>query len=661
MAAAVANGHIVETLAEEKIEVSAEKIAEVTVTEAGNAVDAGDGTALDPAPAPVLNLAVPILDTAPNGQPGNVPEVGAETNPTSGIAAPRVAYKYPILEPINLVERFIDEPRPLRVAVIGGGLSGILAGILLPAKVPAIQLTIYEKNEDFGGTWFENVYPGVRCDIPSHVYQATFSPNLNWTDQFSPGVEIRDYWQTQARKYDVYKYAKFGQKVEDAAWDAQQGVWNLIVQNVKTGEKVVEPADFVITAVGRFNAWKLPDYPGIDEYKGILRHASHWDPSFDVAGKKVAVIGNGASGLQLVANLQKQVERLDHYVRNRTWIATSWAGDERTFGPQPYTEEQKKSFENPDAYLAFRKELENKYWHRFGTFFKGTKENAELRERFVEIMKKRVAKKPEILQDIIPDFSPNCRRLTPGPGYLEAITEDNVDYIRSPIKRFTETGIETVDGVHRKIDAVFCATGANVDMVPAFPIRAHGKDLRDLWKHDGEYGFPYTYLGLATPGFPNLVFLGGPFGSGPSGTVPHSTENQIAYYAKVLRKVAREGIKSITPSGKAADDFVQYADAFFERTVLSEGCSSWYNGGRPGARIHGLWPGSSGHVTAIRREPRWEDWEYEYLSDTGNRFSWYFGNGWTRKETDPNSDMTNYLTRPDEVDLRTLHESWWNV
>ncbi|KAB5582995.1 hypothetical protein GE09DRAFT_1211609 [Coniochaeta sp. 2T2.1] len=562
---------------------------------------------------------------------------------------------------IELVDRFIDEPRPLRVAVIGGGLAGIIAGILLPRKVPNINLTIYEKNHDVSGTWLENVYPGVRCDIPSHVYQATFSPKLDWSDQFAPGAEIQEYWQTQARKYDVYQYTKLGRKVEAVDWDATESVWRLSIRNVASGEVRVEEADFVLTALGRFNAWKLPDYPGINDYKGRLRHASHWDPSYDPAGKSVAVIGNGASGIQLVANLQPVVAHLDHYARNKTWIAASWAGDERTLELQPDTEEQKKSFEDPEVYLKFRKELENKYWRRFATFFKNHPDNQALRDHFTEIMKKRLVKKPELLNDIVPDFSPNCRRLTPGPGYLEAITEDNVDYIRTPIKRFTETGIETIDGKHRAVDAVFCATGATGDMAPPFPIRANGLDLSATWRPGGKYGYPHTYLGLATPGFPNIFFVHGPHGTGPSGTVPHSVEVQLTYFAKVLRKAAREGIKTISPSQKAADDFIEYADAFFAKTVLTDGCSSWYNGGRPGARIHGVWPGSAGHVTAVRREPRWEDWEYEYLSDSGNRFQWYFGNGWTRKEADPESDMTTYLRVPEEVDLRDYHESWWSL
>ncbi|KAM7203144.1 hypothetical protein V8F20_004086 [Naviculisporaceae sp. PSN 640] len=599
---------------------------------------------------------------------------------------------------LTLVDRFIDQPRELRVAVIGGGLSGILAGIMLPAKVPNIKLTIYEKNHDFGGTWLENVYPGVRCDIPSHVYQATFAPKTDWTDQFAPGAEILSYWKSLAEKYSVYQYAQFHHRVTNLTWSPAESVWQLSITNTQTNTTFTTKADFVITSIGRFNAWKLPDYPGISSYRGTLRHASHWNSDFDTTGKRVAVIGNGASGIQLVANLQKTVDHLDHYARNKTWIAASWAGDERTLEPQPYTDAQKDLFSSdPDAYLQFRKNLEDKYWRRFSSFFRGTKENLELREKFTEIMRQRLAKKPELLEQLVPDFSPNCRRLTPGPGYLEAISEDNVSYITTKIKRFTETGIETVDGVHREVDAIFCATGANSDMRPPFPIlNGEGVDLGDLWDPEKvevgkefvpnsgtggrvkSYGFPFTYLGLASPEFPNLLFLAGPHGSGASGTVPHAVENQLLYFAKLLRKVSREGIATMSPSQAATEDFVEYSDAFFAKTVLTDGCSSWYNGARPGGRICGIWPGSAGHVTFVRREPRWEDWEYTYLGekengDRVNRYAWYFGSGWTEGEATEGSDMTNYLKREAHpayngeggeqpgFDIKDLHESWWEL
>jgi cation diffusion facilitator CzcD-associated flavoprotein CzcO len=508
-----------------------------------------------------------------------------------------------------------------------------------------------------GGTWLENVYPGVRCDIPSNVYQSTFSPKTQWSERFAQGAEIRDYWQEKARQYDAYRYIQLNSIVQNLQWSDSDSRWHLTVENVKTKEISQDQADFVLTAIGRFNSWKLPDYPGISDFRGMLRHTSNWDPSFDPKGKNVAVIGNGASGIQVVPNLQPIVNRLDHYARNKTWIAGSWAGDERTFEPQYYSAEQLNSFNDANIYLRYRKEMEEKYWRRFGSTFRGSKENGAMREQFIEIMRKRVSKKPEMLNYLIPDFNPNCRRLTPGPGYLEAITESNVNFIQTPIKRFTETGIETIDGRHGEVDAIFCATGAYI--VPQFTIECRGVSLGEVWKPGGKYGFPYTYLGLATPGFPNLLFIAGPHGLGPSGTVPHSVEIQLTYYAKLLRKVSTQGIKTITPSQQAADDFVEYSDAFFPKTVLTDNCSSWANGGKAGQRIHGVWPGSAAHATIVRREPRWEDWEYTYVTKSSNRFA-YFGNGWTKKEMDPESDMTSYLKIPSEVDLRELHESWWD-
>ncbi|OAA70650.1 Flavin monooxygenase-like protein [Cordyceps fumosorosea ARSEF 2679] len=564
---------------------------------------------------------------------------------------------------LEILDRYIDEPRPLKVAVIGGGLAGILAGVLLPVKVPGIQLTIYEKNKDLGGTWLENIYPGVRCDIPSHVYQSTFEPKRDWSDEFAPGHEIRDYWQSVAKKHNVYQYAKFEHLVTETSWDPDAGKWRLTAHNSKDNQSKTLEYDFVLTCTGRFNDWKLPNYPGINDFKGTLRHTSNWDPTFDPTGKRIAVIGNGASGIQVVATLQKTVSRLDHYARNKTWIATSWAGDERTAGAQPIEKELQDTFQDSATYISYRKKLEDKYWRGFPGVLRGNARNASLRDSFIQVVKKRLSKKPEMIEQVVPDFSPNCRRLTPGPGYLEAITEDNVDYIRTPIRGITATGIETEDGVHREVDAIFCATGSKSDLVPRFPITAHGKTLADVWAPNGsgEQGFPYTYMGVATPGFPNLLFVHGPFGTGPSGTVPQSVESQLAYVAKLLRKASREGIKAVSADPRAADDFNAFAEAFFKTTVFSEDCSSWYNGGRPGGRVHGIWPGSAAHLAIVRREPRWEDWRWEHLGKSGNRFQWYLGNGATRREADPEEDITAYLTNPEEVDLRDVHESWWSV
>lgn len=574
-------------------------------------------------------------------------------------------------EPFVLEDHSIEHIRPLRVAIIGAGLSGVIAGILLPAKVPGIQLTIFEKNADVGGTWYENTYPGIRCDIPAHVYQTSFSPNTQWTEEFAQGPELLQYWKDLAAKYDVYQYLKPGRKVTKLEWHADAGKWDVAFVDLERDEEHVELYDVVLPAIGRFNDWRLPEYPGLDEFAGTLRHTSHWDSTFDATNKRIAIIGNGASGIQLVPTLQKIASRIDHYARSPTWIARSWAGDVRTEAAKLYSAEQLKDFEDPAKYLEYRKPYEDKYWRGMPRVFRGSAANEGARSDSIAIMKQRLQAKPELLDRMIPEFSPNCRRPTPGPGYLEALCQDNVEFIQDPIRRFTKTGIETADGQVREVDAIFCATGANRDLVPPFPIIANGVDLRQAWTPGNSPGWPENYMGIATPRFPNLFWLYGPQAGGLSGSVPHIVENLSTVVGKILRKISTQGIKSIVPSQKATDDFTEFSETFFTKTVLTENCSSWYNGGKKGesagnrciinnsltfdtgGRIHGLWPGSAAHLTIARREPRWEDWEFEYFSR--NRFA-YLGNGWTDAEQDPTSDMTYYLKLPDEVDLRTIHE-----
>lgn len=407
----------------------------------------------------------------------------------------------------------------------------------------------------------------------------------------------------------------------------------------------------------------MPDYDGINNYKGSLFHSSNWDHTVDLKGKRIALIGNGASGLQVLPSIEPIASHIDHYARNPTWIADSFSSGNtgvRRLEPNSFSAAQLESFRDPHEYLKYRTEVERGYFQRFGAIFKDTPANRELREKWTGIMLNRIAGKPELEDKILPDFPPNCRRPTPGPGYLEALTKDHVDYIQTRIQRFTETGIVTEDGVERKADITICATGANVDHAPPFSIIANGIDLKFAWKKDGAFGFPYTYLGFATPGFPNLLWLGGPYASGHSGTVPNSLENQVTYIAKVIRKLRSQGIKSIVPSKQATDDFVEYCDSFYPRTVWSANCRSWYNGGIPGSRIHGLFPGSAAHANYIRRDPRWEDWEYTYVNPSGNRFA-YFGNGWTSRELEPNANLTPHLRLPQEVDLKSWMEGWWDV
>jgi cation diffusion facilitator CzcD-associated flavoprotein CzcO len=434
----------------------------------------------------------------------------------------------------------------------------------------------------------------------------------------------------------------------------------LVLKDTVDGRQRAESFDFVITAIGVFNNWKLPDYPGMDEFEGPIIHSSNWTP-FDATGKRIATIGNGASGIQVTTELHKIAAHVDHYARSRTWIAGSFAPGvrDRQDMPMVIPVEKRDSFNDAEIYLNYRKEVEATFFRSFDGYLLDSEVNKNSREKFTEMMHNRLVNKPGLLEKLLPDFPPNCRRLTPGPGYLEALTKPHVELIQTPIEKFTSKGIVTTDGQLRLADAVICSTGANVNRAPPFPIISGGFDLSRDWSPDGKFGWPYTYLGTYTPGFPNLAFLLGPTASGVSGTVPYAVETQVAYIAKMLRKISTQGISTVVPSKAATDDFVAWCDAMFPRMTLSQNCSSWSNGGKAGQRIHGHWPGSALHLSHVRREPRWEDFEYTYENKT-NRFA-YFGAGQTKKEKDHDSDVTLHLRLSEANDLRDLHERWWDV
>ncbi|KAF7189315.1 FAD-binding monooxygenase moxY [Pseudocercospora fuligena] len=555
-----------------------------------------------------------------------------------------------IWPPFKIEEHPIDDIRPLRVVVVGGGISGIIASVFLPIKVPKIDLVVYERDSDLGGVWHTNVYPGVRCDVPAHAYQATFASSAEWTEAYATGAEIKRYWDDIATRYRAKKYIRFNHRVLRAEWLESKAKWQVEVESSKG--KVVNEADFVITATGHFSDPRLP--------------SSHWDPDFDPTGKRVAVIGNGASGLQVLPPIQKADAHVDHYARNPTYVAAPIGGEELAESVADHIEEVKKS---PELYLKFRKELESKLFSRFGGIFKEGDANRAAKQTIHKLMSKRLGEREDLMKAIIPAFHPNCRRLTPGPGYLEAFTADNVDYITTPIDRFTKTGIVDKNGVHREVDAVICSTGHDVSFSTAFSVISNGRDLQSAWRPGGNPGFPDTYLGLAAAGYPNFFMTLGPNSTGLAGTLCHSVENQITYFAKVLRKISTQGIRTIVPTEEAMRDFRAYCESYFPRTVMSEDCSSWYNGGIKGGRIHGLWPGSAAHVDIVRREPRWEDFSYTHWNEQGNR-SAYFGNGWSRRDVAAASgpdgagvDLTPWLRAEalaGKVDLRTYHEGWWD-
>ena len=550
--------------------------------------------------------------------------------------------------PVELHHHSVDEPHPIKVIVIGAGVSGILAGIRLPQYLPQIDLTIYEKSESFGGTWFENRYPGLTCDIPSHVYSYTFEPNPSWSRFYSGGPEILAYLTKVAKKYDVLKYIKTSHKIVGATWDKEQGKWNVKIEH--NGVVFEDECNVLISATGCLNNWKWPTLDGLQEFKGKLLHSANWDTEWDWSGQKIAIIGAGSSALQILPQMQKTASDVYHYVRGKTWVSAPFGGDyiikaikrNEAAGNFSYSNEEIETFEkDPQAYYIYRKALEQAINLDHACLFKGTKYYEEGLKAIQENMRTKLAKRPEIYEQMKPDWSPGCRRLTPAPGLLEALVEDNVHFVPGEITRITEDSVISADGTERKVDAVVCATGFDTSFTPRFPIiGTNGVSLADEWRDH-----PNAYMSLAIPKFPNFFIIGGPNSATGGGSLLAIFEAILEYTVECTKKMAREKIKAMEVQPVPTEAWGAYVEAFFKTSVHSENCRSWYNAGKQGGRVVGLWPGSSVHARKALKFPRWEDFTYELKDEESSPMGW-LGDGWSVLDRG-RGDVAFYLDEAD--------------
>ncbi|EXJ77832.1 hypothetical protein A1O3_08991 [Capronia epimyces CBS 606.96] len=592
-----------------------------------------------------------------------VAQVDSKANSQCGLAIPvpekRSSY-YPKSRPF-------DRHRPVKLIIVGAGIAGISAAILIPRKVRNLSYVVYEKNKRVGGAWEENKYPGVRCDVPAHTYQLSFAPNIRWSEYYPKGSEIRQYYQDVVDKYGVSEHLRVRHEVSKATWRDDLSQWEVTVKDLETGTTHMDFADFFLSAPGLLNKWSLPDIPGLqDEYQGHLCHTANWDPDFDYHGKRIAVIGNGASGLQILPNLLADAGHIDHYVRSKVWVAPAFRKDllpatAENPGGEPYTEEQKDEWtNNPKAYLEYRRSLDIIFHPPWANQVKDSPQNRLVRERSTQTILERVGGDKAWLERLLPEYAPGCKRPTPAPGYIEAILDPKVEYITEKITRATSTGLVTADGKLREVDAIIAATGFRDGTIPRFPtIGKNGTDLSKYWAFDGPVGYPETYLGVMAPGFPNYFFIHQAQGNGAGGTVPMQCEMSATYIAKVIRKVQSQSYKTAVPSQEATNDFNDIVDGAFDNSVLSDSCNSWFKPGPGKTRITLHWPGTFHHRFDAYRDPRWEDFVFERQDDArANRFE-YFGNGSAAfEETGSVLEFTNYLKEPGTVDLATLHENW---
>ncbi|KAF4918388.1 FAD-binding monooxygenase moxY [Colletotrichum viniferum] len=466
-----------------------------------------------------------------------------EANGTA--AAPSAASEYVV------TESPLGTARKLRVLMVVAGASGLNLARHMDLHMGNFELTIYEKNSDVGGIWFENRYPGWACDIPSHNYQFTWEPNRDWTQYYSEWDEILGYFRGIAQKYELYKYIKLSHKLTSASWDEESGVWSVECLDLSTGSTAHDWGHVLINGTGVLNNWKWPDIPGLHSFKGYLFHSATWNPEYQVIVKSLVT-----------------------FIRSPTWITAGFAQSHAGPGGAnfSFTEEQKTNFkENPEAYMKYRKEIEGELNSGFRFVIADSADQKEAREYFSNEMRVKL-KNEDILNYLMPkNFAVGCRRPTPGNGYLEALTKDNVRVVTKDIEKIVSNGIQLTNGESIPVDALICATRFDLSFCPRFKlIGRDGESIDEKWKDVSE-----AYLSVAVPGFPNHFIFLGPNAPVGHGSVLPIIEHAIKYIINMMKKIQYQNIKAVSPSAKSVDDFNEHITEFMKRTAWATPCRSW--------------------------------------------------------------------------------------
>ncbi|HLL83511.1 MAG TPA: NAD(P)/FAD-dependent oxidoreductase [Longimicrobium sp.] len=458
-----------------------------------------------------------------------------------------------------------------RVAIVGSGFSGLGMGIRLKQQGQD-DFVILERSGDVGGVWRDNSYPGCACDVQSHLYSFSFAQNPNWARAYSPSSEIWAYLRDCADRFGVRSHCRFNHTVHDAAWDDERQVWRL-----RTSQGTYT-ADVLVAAMGALSEPATPELPGLPTFKGKVMHSARWDHGYPLDGRKVAVVGTGASAVQFVPIIQKQVSKLVLFQRTAPWVMPRH--------DRPTSERMRSLFRAfPPAQSAFRGLL---YALRelLALLFIRPRLMAHAERIALRHLAASVSN-PELREKLTPDYTLGCKRVLVSDDYLSSLDQKNVELVTAGLREVREHSVVTADGVEHEVDAIILATGFHVTDMP-FAKHVRGRTGRTLAESFG--GSPKAYLGTTVHGFPNLFMLSGPNTGLGHTSVLLMIEPQIEHVLKALRYLRREGLAALEPKAEAQNAFVREVDRKMTGTVWTAGgCASWYLDAT--GRNSTLWPG----------------------------------------------------------------------
>ncbi|MGO4258958.1 flavin-containing monooxygenase [Marmoricola sp. RAF53] len=462
-----------------------------------------------------------------------------------------------------------------RIAIIGAGMSGICFGALL-LRAGIDTFTIYEKSDRTGGTWRDNTYPGIACDVPSRFYQYSFARNPGWTRVMSPGAEIDAYFEKVARDTGVHDRIRF--RTEVTRIDRTDHAWTVTTADGSTAEH-----DFVVSATGILHHPRYPDIDGLDTFAGAAFHSARWDHDAALDGRRVALIGTGSTGAQIIGDLAGRAGELVVFQRTPHWVMQIGNPEFSAFNAWLH-----RRFPRYDA-------LTYHGWRLFIESFSPALLRPGLARRFARWQIKRQLRQvedPVLREKLTPDFEPMCRRLVISSNFYDAIQRDDVTLVTTGIERIEPTGVRTTDGVLHPCDVLVLATGfdAHAYLRPIAMTGPDGRTLAEAWV-DG----PRAYRTVTVPGFPNFFLFMGPNSPVGNYSLVAIAEAQAGFMLGWIERWRRGEIETTAPSEAATAAYYEAVDAALPDTVWATGCTSWYVG--QGGRVE-VYPWTPRHFRA---------------------------------------------------------------
>lgn len=460
----------------------------------------------------------------------------------------------------------VEAPEGFHVAIIGGGFNGIATGVQLAQL--GIDFDVYERRDELGGTWSINRYPDIRVDTLSASYEFSFEKEYPWTEYFARGPEVKGYLHHIAKKFGVMENVRFGHDLVEARFNDDTKLWHVTFR-LGDGSTVSRDVNAIVSAAGLFANPNLPSFPGIEDFGGIVIHPTQWPEGIDLSDKSVAVIGNGSTGVQLLGRVAEMSKHVTVFQRTPQWISPRDRYGKHVEPEITWLTSAVPGYWNWCRITSimhlfdFDKDflIRDEEYEKTGGQI--TAKSDFVRNMLLDYIKTETGGRQDLIDKLIPDYAPMVRRPIVDNGWYRALTRDNVDLVTEDIVRFTDTGIETADGVHHDLDVVVSATGFDIVkyLWPAEYFGRNGVNLHEKWEEES----PMAYVGMMVPGFPNLFTLYGPNSQPVSGGValPAWYQMWAGFVARCLIGIIEQGKQTVEVTDEA---FREYNERLVEES-----------------------------------------------------------------------------------------------